>query len=154
MDSQRAATIISTWFGCGRAKIAPGTVGSLGAVPLHLLLRYLSPGAHAALVVAVSALGIWASGKYADALDEDDPQSAVIDEVAGTLIALGLVRGRGLAAGALALALFRVFDITKPGPIDDAQNAEPRGLGIMLDDFMAGALAGLTTRWLIRRRGG
>jgi phosphatidylglycerophosphatase A len=145
--------LISTWFGCGRSPIAPGTVGSLGAVPVHLLLRRLSPAAHAAAVIAVSALGIWASDKYAEALDEKDPQSAVIDEVAGTLIALGLVRGRGLAAGALALGLFRVLDIVKPGPIERVQDTEPKGLGIMLDDLIAGLLAGVTLRWLSRARG-
>jgi phosphatidylglycerophosphatase A len=145
--------VISTWFGCGRSPIAPGTVGSLGAVPLHLLLRRLSPAAHAAAVIAVSALGIWAADKHAEALGEKDPPSAVIDEVAGTLIALGLVRGRGLGTGALAFALFRLLDITKPGPIDTAQGAEPKGVGIMLDDLMAGVLAGVTLRWLSRARG-
>ena len=142
--------LYSTWFGCGRARIAPGTVGSLGAIPLHLLLRRISPLGHAAVVVVVSALGIWASGKYADSIGEEDPPSAVIDEVAGTLIALGLVRGKGLAAGALALAAFRLLDITKPGFIDTAQHAEPNGLGIMLDDLIAGILAGLSVRALTR----
>ena len=154
MAHERLPALISTWFGCGYSRVAPGTVGSLGAVPLHWLLRGLSPPVHAAAVIGVSALGIWAAQKYADSLDEDDPQSAVIDEVAGTLIALGLVRGRGLAAGAAALVLFRILDITKPGFINDAQEAEPRGLGIMLDDLIAGLLAGLTTRWLSRSPGG
>jgi phosphatidylglycerophosphatase A len=145
------AALYTTWFGCGKAKIAPGTVGSLGAVPLHLLLRRVSPLGHAAAVVAVSALGIISSGRYAEALGEDDPPSAVIDEVAGTLIALGLVRGRGLGAGVLALVLFRALDIIKPGIIDDAQRVEPKGLGIMLDDLIAGLLAGLSVRALTRR---
>jgi phosphatidylglycerophosphatase A len=145
------AALYATWFGCGRAPVAPGTVGSLGAIPLHLLLRSVSPLSHAAIVVGVSALGIWSAGAYAAEIGEDDPPSAVIDEVAGTLIALGLVRGRGVAAAALAFALFRVLDVVKPGIIDDAQDAEPPGLGIMLDDLIAGVLAGLSARALIRR---
>ena len=147
------ATVITTWFGCGRSKIAPGTVGSLGAVPLHLLLRTLSPPAHALAVVAVSAIGIWAADRYAERVGEIDPQTAVIDEVAGTLIALGLVRHRGLGAHALAFVLFRALDIVKPGPIATVQHAQPRGLGIMIDDLMAGVLAGLSARWWTRGRG-
>ena len=143
--------LYTTWFGCGRSKIAPGTVGSLGAVPLHLLLRRISPLGHGAAVIAISALGIWASGRYADAVGEKDPQSAAIDEVAGTLVALGPASDRGVAAGAIALALFRALDIVKPGPIDAAQRAEPKGLGIMLDDLIAGLVAGITVRGLTRR---
>jgi phosphatidylglycerophosphatase A len=148
-----AATVIATWFGCGRAKLAPGTVGSLGAIPLHLLLRTLSPAGHTLAVVAVSAIGIWAADRYAERVGEIDPQSAVIDEAAGTLIALGLVRRRGAGAYALAVALFRVLDIVKPGPIARVQHAQPKGLGIMLDDLIAGVLAGLSVRWLTRRGG-
>jgi phosphatidylglycerophosphatase A len=150
----RWVPLFVTWFGCGRSKLAPGTVGSLGAVPLHLLLRLLPPPGHALAVVALSVLGIWASGRYADALGEKDPPSAVIDEVAGTLIALGLVRRHGLLAHGVALALFRALDIVKPGPIDTAQRAEPAGLGIMLDDLLAGLGAGIVTRWLWRGRAG
>jgi len=140
---------VSTWFGCGNARIAPGTVGSLGAIPLHLALRGLGPIPHAACVAGITALGTWAADRYAEELGEKDPQTAVIDEVAGTLIALGLVRHRGLGAHALALVLFRALDILKPGPLDDAQRA-PGGLGIMLDDVLAGLGAGLLARWLGR----
>lgn len=146
------AALISTWFGAGRSPVAPGTVGSLAAVPVHLLLRRLSPLTHGALVAAVSALGIWAADRYANEIDEKDPQSAVIDEVAGTLIAMGLVRGRGARAAALALVLFRFFDIVKPGPIHRAQDVEPKGLGIMADDLMAGLVAGVAARLMSGRR--
>jgi phosphatidylglycerophosphatase A len=72
----------------------------------------------------------------------------VIDEVVGTLIALGLVRTRSLGARLVAFALFRVLDITKPGPIARAEHARPPGLGIMLDDVLAGMVAGLLARRL------
>jgi phosphatidylglycerophosphatase A len=148
-----AATALSTWFGCGRSRLAPGTVGSLGSIPLHLLLRTLSPGAHALALVALSGIGIWAADRYAERLGEVDPQSAVIDEVAGTLIALGLVRRRGAGAYVLAVGLFRFLDIVKPGPIADFQHVQPKGLGIMLDDLTAGVLAGIIARWSTRARG-
>jgi phosphatidylglycerophosphatase A len=97
-------------------------------------------------VVAVSLVGIWASERVARVLDVKDPQRVVIDEVAGTLIAMGMVRDLGPWVGLAALILFRFFDITKPGPIGRAEHAEPAGLGIMLDDILAGACAGAVAR--------
>jgi len=137
---------IATWFGCGRSPIAPGTVGSIGALPLHFVLRRLGPGVHLGAVIAISAVGLYCADAFAEELGEKDPQSIVIDEVIGTLIALGLVRDRGLAAQALAFALFRLLDVWKPGPIHSSQDAEPRGLGIVADDVLAGIAAGLLAR--------
>jgi phosphatidylglycerophosphatase A len=123
-------------------------VGTLGAIPLHLVLRALNPTLHTAAVVAISAVGIWASDEAARELDEKDPQRVVIDEVAGVLTALRLVRGRGIKAELMAIVLFRVFDIAKPGPVKRAERAQPAGLGIMLDDLVAGLMAGAVSRWL------
>lgn len=138
----------ATWFGCGDSPMAPGTVGSLGAVPVHLALRSLSPVAHTAIIAAVTVAGIWASDEYAADREEDDPQEVVIDEVAGTLIAMGLVRNHSVAVQVAALVLFRALDIVKPGPIRTAEKAKPAGLGIMLDDLAAGLIAGVVTRWV------
>lgn len=121
---------------------APGTVGSLGAVPLHLALATLGPLPHAAAIVALTVLGTWAAGELARAEGIEDPQSAVIDEVCGTLIAMGMVSGGSIGVRVLALALFRVLDIYKPGPIDAAQRLQPAGVGIMADDVLAGLAAG------------
>lgn len=122
---------------------APGTVGSLGAVPLHVVLSFLGPVPHAAAIVALSVAGIWASNAVARAEGIEDPQTVVIDEVCGTLIAMGMVSGGSLGVRLLALVLFRVLDITKPGPIDSVQRLEPPGLGIMADDLLAGIGAGI-----------
>ncbi len=146
----KVAQALATWFGCGRAPIAPGTFGALGALPLHFVLRRANPLAYFAVAAAVTALGVWAAQKTAEALGEEDPQSVVIDEVAGVLIALGFVRGRGLTAEALAWALFRAFDIVKPGPVDRLQHLKPEGVGIMADDVLAGLLAGVAARLLTR----
>lgn len=141
-----AARALATWFGCGLSPLAPGTVGSIGAVPLHLGLRLLNPWVHAAVVVLISVVGTWSAQKVADEEEKEDPQLVVIDEVAGALIAMGLVRSRSFAVQLAALALFRVLDITKPGPIRAAERAKPAGLGIMADDLVAGAAAGVLAR--------
>ena len=136
------ARLLATWFGCGLSPKAPGTVGSIGAIPLHLALATLGPLPHAAAVVVLSGIGIWASNEVARAEGIEDPQKVVIDEVCGTLIAMGMVSGSGIGIRLLGLVLFRVLDITKPGPIDTVQRLEPPGVGIMADDLLAGVIAG------------
>lgn len=137
-----AVRALSTWFGCGASKLAPGTMGSFGAIPVHLGLRLLPLPLHLAAVAGITALGVWSSNEMAKAMGTEDPQCVVIDEVAGTLIAMSMVRDSSIGVQALALGLFRLFDIWKPGVIDTVQNAKPEGVGIMADDVLAGILAG------------
>lgn len=138
-----AVRALSTWFGCGASKLAPGTMGSFGAIPVHLGLRLLPLPLHLAAVAGITALGVWSSNEMAKAMGVEDPQCVVIDEVAGTLIAMSMVRNGSVGVQVLALGLFRLFDIWKPGVIDTVQNAKPEGLGIMADDVLAGILAGV-----------
>jgi phosphatidylglycerophosphatase A len=140
-----AVRALSTWFGCGSNKLAPGTVGSFGAVPVHLALRLLPAPIHIAAIVGVTAVGVWSSNEMAKAMGVEDPQCVVIDEVAGTLIAMGMVRHSSIPVQLLALGLFRLFDVWKPGVIDTVQNAKPEGVGIMADDVLAGILAGIVS---------
>src|SRR5262245_12939519 len=111
----KSAAVIATWFGCGRSKLAPGTVGSIGTLPLHVALRLLGPGPYWTATIALTLIGVWASERVAKESGDKDPSSVVIDEVAGTLIAMGLVQHRPLAVRLAALVLFRAFDIAKPG---------------------------------------
>jgi phosphatidylglycerophosphatase A len=136
------ARLLATWFGCGLSPKAPGTIGSIGAVPLHFALATLGPLPHAAAIVALSVAGTWAANEVARAEGIEDPQKVVIDEVAGTLIAMGMVSGASIGIRLLGLVLFRVLDITKPGPIDTVQRLEPPGVGIKADDLLAGVVAG------------
>jgi len=139
---------LATWFGCGYAKKAPGTVGSLGALPLFALLQYALPNSallYWAVVGALCVLGTLAADRFARATGTKDPQQVVIDEVAGVLIALGFVRHGSVLSLGLAWVLFRTLDILKPWPISLAEKAKPTGLGIMLDDLVAGFFAGLAT---------
>lgn len=141
-----AARWLATWFGCGLSPRAPGTVGSVGAVPLHLLLCLTSAPLHALAALSVSAAGVWAADRYANERREVDPQRVVIDEVAGTVIAMGLVRDHPLWVQLLALVAFRVLDIWKPWPIRRLEHLKPLGVGIMFDDLLAGLIAGVLLR--------
>jgi len=141
------AHVLATWFGCGHVPYAPGTAGTLGAVPLYLALR---PYGHYAVVGAaalLTAVGIWAADVVAKDLGTKDPQIVVIDEVAGVLFTLS-VAPPTWAALVAGVVLFRVFDQTKPFPARTAERKLPGGWGIVLDDVAAGAwgaacLAGL-----------
>ena len=137
------ARLIATWFGCGRSPVAPGTVGTIGTLPLCYALYRAGPWAYWSVTIALTVIGVWASARTAEELGDEDPSSVVIDEVSGTLIAVGLalVSG-GLYSAATAVVLFRFFDIAKPGPIDSVQSL-PKGYGIMADDVLAGLAAGL-----------
>lgn len=138
-----AAKCLATWFGCGLSPRAPGTVGSLGAVPLHLLLALSPAPVHAAAALLLAGVGVWAAQRYAVDCRQVDPQRVVIDEVAGTLIAMGMVRAAPLGVQLAALVAFRVFDIWKPWPIRHLEHLEPLGAGIMFDDLLAGVYAGV-----------
>lgn len=131
------ARIIASGLGSGYAPRAPGTVASLLALLLGIPLL-LAPSGVLALAAAVASLaGLWA---IRDAKVDGDPGWVVIDEVAGQWLALlGLARPTLLGLLA-AFALFRLLDITKPGPIGwtDRQGG---AAGIMADDLIAGAFA-------------
>jgi phosphatidylglycerophosphatase A len=140
------ARLLATWFGCGYAKRAPGTVGTLGALPLVYGLHTLGILPYWLGTIVVTVVGVWASTRTSIELGEEDPQSVVIDEVSGVMIAVGIGSGlafrSSLVSAAVAVVLFRVFDIWKPGPIDSVQSL-PRGFGIMADDVLAGVAAGM-----------
>jgi phosphatidylglycerophosphatase A len=140
------AWTIGTFFGAGFGKPGPGTYGSVAAVllwygTLHLVPLASGPRAAATLFAAlvVTLIGIPAATIVARQYGRKDPSIVVVDEVAGQLFALTLMRPDWQHA-VLALVLFRLFDITKPWPIRHLE-ALPEGTGIMLDDVAAGLLA-------------
>lgn len=130
------AWAIATWFGCGFSPIGPGTVGTLAALPVYFVLRDRGPLIVLAAGLAIAWAGIWAAGIVADARASRDPQVVVVDEVAGVLVGL-TAAPRTFAGVALAVLLFRIFDITKPFPARAAERL-PRGWGIVVDDVVAG----------------
>jgi phosphatidylglycerophosphatase A len=134
----RLAYLLGTWFGCGRVPYAPGTAGTLGAIPVYLVLRPMGPLAVAAAALLLTAVGVWAASIIAEHSKLEDPQFVVIDEVAGVLVTLVAAPATwpGLALGVL---LFRLFDMTKPWPARLAERRLPGGWGIVMDDIAAGA---------------
>ena len=134
--------LLARWFGCGLFPKAPGTVGTLGTLPLFFLIKSWSPVYYWGLTAALCLVGVAVSDRAAHLLGKKDPSEVVIDEAAGVLIALGAVVDGPLWLQALAVVLFRVFDILKPGPIYKMQYWKPYGLGIMIDDIAAGVVAG------------
>ena len=142
----RWAWLLATFFGAGYLAPGPGTYGSVAAVLLwYAAAHALAPSpttlaiATAIAALIITAIGIPASTIVAREAGREDPGFVVIDEVAGQLFALILMRPTWQQA-ALALILFRLFDIWKPWPIRRLE-ALPNGTGIMLDDVAAGLLA-------------
>jgi len=138
------AVAIATVAGVGRFPIAPGTAGSLVAIPLLPALANLragSPLAYALVVLAVVLIGIWASGVAEEALGGHDHSRIVIDEVSGMLMAGIFLPGTWMAAG-LAFVLFRIFDVLKPFPAGLIDGRVHGGLGVVGDDLVAGVYAG------------
>lgn len=146
------SALLATGLGAGLLPKAPGTWGSLLAVGLSEGLFALAGLPAVALLAAASiTVGVPVSARAAALRGAKDPSEIVVDEVAGQSIALALLHCVPAASAeaplrwglvGLAFALFRLFDVAKPGPIDRAQSL-PGGWGVMADDLLAGALSGI-----------
>jgi phosphatidylglycerophosphatase A len=134
---QHPAHFIAFGAGAGLAKRAPGTWGTLVALPLYWLAQQLGGwAAVAAAGVLIFIIGIWASSVTGRALGVADHGGIVIDEIAAFLLVLATVPFTWQWV-AVAFLLFRVFDITKPWPINVADQRIKGGFGVMFDDLLA-----------------
>ncbi len=131
--------LLAVGFGSGLAPRAPGTWGTLAAIPLFLLLDPLPPAAYWGVLLFAFGIGVWVCGLTAKAMGVDDHPAIVWDEVVGFLVAMG-ASSAGIVQIAAGFALFRVLDIWKPWPIGLLDRELHGGLGIMLDDVIAGFL--------------
>lgn len=140
----RSAAFISSGFGSGYAPKAPGTVGTVAAVFIWVLLSWLgllsSTTSHALFALFVSVVGTIAAKVSLDEEGGEDPQWIVIDEWAGVFVALIGADASNWFHVAMAFAAFRFFDIVKPGPVSSAEDL-PGAFGVMADDIVAGAFA-------------
>ena len=131
------AHFIALGFGAGLAPVAPGTFGTLVAIPIALALRTYAGDAEYLVVTAVLLVaGVWASHVAGRALDAPDHGGIVIDEVVAFLVVLYFTGVTPLRI-AVAFVLFRFFDIVKPPPIRQVDAALKGGIGVMLDDLVA-----------------
>lgn len=137
--TDRLGRILAIWFGCGLVPRAPGTMGTLGAIPLYLLLARGGPWCVLAGTLLLLPISFWAAGVVVDQLGDHDPQIIVVDEVVGLLVAC-LPFPQGWKEVAFAFVAFRVFDMTKPFPARRAERL-PRGYGVVMDDVFAGVWA-------------
>jgi phosphatidylglycerophosphatase A len=123
--------------GIGVIRFAPGTFGTLIAIPLHLwLLAPLDPRLHVLVLAALFVVGVWASGRTARDLGVPDHGGIVVDETVAFLIVLFFIPGERLSQ-AFAFLLFRLFDIFKPPPIRHFDRTVGGGFGVMFDDLLA-----------------
>lgn len=143
--SDRLALILATGCCVGYAPFAPGTFGSAAAVPLGYLLSDWQPVAGAAAIVLFIALAIWIAGRAETCLGASDPGCIVIDEIAGILVTFWAVPMNPAVAVA-GFVIFRFFDILKPFPIRWVEARFSGGLGIVLDDVLAGVFANVVLR--------
>ncbi len=127
-------------FGSGLAKKAPGTCGTLAAVPLYCFLAQTNLWIYSSATIFAAIAGCWLCGQAADKLGEHDFGGIVWDEVAGYLLTLWFIPFTWTNV-LLGFLLFRLFDILKPWPIKWADRQVHGGFGIMLDDLLAGAMA-------------
>ncbi len=128
-------------FGSGLVKKAPGTCGTVAAIPMYLLFAQTPFLLYSLLTIIVTLIGIKICDEAANLLGEHDFNGIVWDEIAGYLITLWFVPFSWQAA-LLGFVLFRFFDILKPFPIKWIDKHVTGGFGIMLDDVLAGIFAG------------
>lgn len=144
----KTAYFLTTCFGIGRVRFAPGTFGSLPAVALYIAMQFVAPPAVIWALAGLAILFSWICARFGPAIIADcgrkDPGFVVADEVAGQSLALIGVHLAGLdsiwISAGLAFLLFRIFDVSKPFPCRRLEKL-PGGVGILADDLMAGFYA-------------
>src|SRR5690349_19444631 len=135
------AHFIALGFGAGLAPFAPGTFGTLVAIPIALVLqRYAGDAGFALAIVVLFVVGAWACAVTGRALGVPDHGSIVIDEVVAFLLVLYFAGTTPLRI-AFAFLLFRFFDFVKPPPVRQLDAAMKNGIGVMLDDILAAGYA-------------
>ncbi|MDJ0739839.1 MAG: phosphatidylglycerophosphatase A [Gammaproteobacteria bacterium] len=132
--------LLAFGFGAGCSPKAPGTMGTLLAVALYLPLSQLSPAGYALALVIIVVAGVWLCDRASQDLGVHDHPGIVWDEIAGYLLTM-VAAPPGWLWIAVGFGLFRLFDIWKPWPIGWLDRRVRGGLGIMLDDLVAGVFA-------------
>lgn len=136
-------------FGSGLAPVAQGTFGSLAAILPWLLLRQLSWPLNLLIIAIGFVIGVWACDVAGRKLGVDDHRSLVWDEFVGQWIALLPALLAPWWAIVIGFALFRLFDVWKPWPIGYLDRHLKGGLGVMMDDVIAGLFAAIVLKLVL-----
>lgn len=145
---KRPSSFIAYGFGSGLAPKAPGTFGTLAALPIYWLMQDWPLTVYLATVFLAFIAGIWFCQRTVDWIKQDDPSGVVWDEIVGYLVAMAFAPA-GWQWMIIGFVLFRFFDILKPWPVSWADKKLHGGLGIMLDDVVAGLYSALVLHLLL-----
>lgn len=146
---EKWVVLLATGCYAGYVPVAPGTFGTLVAVPLCYLLSMLGLFEGMLFIVVFAGFSVWIAGKAEKIFNKKDSGLIVIDEMAGLLVTLFLIpwSTKSVVAGFL---LFRLMDIFKPFPIKRLETRLPGGWGVVGDDLLAGVYANIVLRFAIR----
>jgi phosphatidylglycerophosphatase A len=131
---------LSLGFGAGLVPYAPGTAGTVVALPIYAIIQLLPLSYYLVFLLMTTLVGFIICHYTATVLGRDDPPQVVWDEMVGYWVTMALAP-HGWRWAIFGFVLFRAFDIVKPWPIRWVERAFPGGLGIMLDDIVAGIYA-------------
>ena len=146
---EKCVVFLATGCYAGYAPVAPGTFGTLVAIPLCYLLSRVSP-VYAILILALfTGFAVWMSGEAERIFDKKDSGFIVIDEMAGLLVTLFLIPW-SVESVVIGFFLFRLMDIAKPFPIRRLETKLPGGWGVVGDDLLAGVYANVALRFVMR----
>ena len=142
-EAGRLPVLVATFFGAGFSPVAPGTVGSLAALPLAFALLHMEIVVATLIVIGLYFLGLWSANHLEKVSGQHDAQMIVIDEVVGVCVS-ALLLGWWLVGAAdpyllllLSFFSFRLFDVVKPWPISWIDRTVGGGVGVMIDDLVA-----------------
>lgn len=146
-----AIKFLATWFGLGLSPVVPGTMGTVGAIPLAWAFMQLGEVRYLFLSFCFVGFAIWIAHLYETevVVGEHDRPELVIDEVAGFLVTMALAPFTWSAVG-LGFVLFRAFDMIKPFPISYVDRKVLGGLGAVADDLLAGIFAGIVLQYVLQ----
>jgi phosphatidylglycerophosphatase A len=134
--------ILATGFGVGYSPVAPGSLGTLIAIPVYYFLSNISSPIYEITLVGFFFLSVWISENAEIFFAKKDDQRIVIDEIMGFLITMLWVPQTAILI-VIGFFLFRFFDILKPFPIRLLEKRLKGGYGVVLDDVMAGVYANI-----------
>jgi phosphatidylglycerophosphatase A len=144
---KKTLIFIATGAYSGYSPFAPGTAGTLAAIPLYLLLSPLDPWLYGAIVLALLPISFWSAGEAEKIFGTKDSKQIVIDEILGYFVTMFMAPA-GWVYVIAGFFLFRIFDIAKPYPVNRFEKLGG-GVGVVMDDIMAGVYAALVLQLLV-----